>query len=72
MSSRNCPEIDARRLFLRFFDVFVHIADALELLGLFIGHTGQTASRRILQIGGGAAALTGAALTGAALLAGAM
>jgi urease accessory protein len=31
-------------------------------LGLFIGHTGQTASRRILQIGGSAAALAGAAL----------
>jgi urease accessory protein len=31
-------------------------------LGLFIGRTGQTASRRILQVGGSAAALAGAAL----------
>jgi urease accessory protein len=31
-------------------------------LGLFIGRSGEVASRRILQIGGGAAALAGAAL----------
>jgi urease accessory protein len=31
-------------------------------LGLVIGRSGKTASRRILEIGGGAAALAGAAL----------
>jgi urease accessory protein len=36
-------------------------------LGLFIGRTGQTASRRILQVGGSAAALAGAALLAGAM-----
>lgn len=36
-------------------------------LGLVIGRSGETASRRILQIGGGAAALAGAALLAGAM-----
>ena len=36
-------------------------------LGLFIGRSGETVSRRILQVGGGAAALAGAALLAGAM-----